>query len=59
QTAGGAIGSVFAPAKIIVGCSTVADADSGTVLRLAVISGGVIILLLAVVMTLMTLFGVV
>ena len=59
QTAGGAIGSVFAPAKVIVGCSTVADADSGTVLRLAVTSGGVIILLLAVVMALMTMFGVV
>jgi lactate permease len=34
QTAGGAIGSAFAPAKIIVGCSTVeGGADEGPVLR--------------------------
>jgi lactate permease len=32
QTAGGAIGSAFAPAKIIVGCSTV-DAEEGPVLK--------------------------
>jgi lactate permease len=32
QTAGGAIGSAFAPAKIIVGCSTV-DAEEAPVLR--------------------------
>ena len=32
QTAGGAIGSAFAPAKIIVGCSTV-DADEGPALQ--------------------------
>jgi lactate permease len=32
QTAGGAIGSAFAPAKIIVGCSTV-EAEEGPALR--------------------------
>lgn len=33
QTAGGAIGSSFAPAKVIVGASTVAGANEGDVLR--------------------------
>jgi lactate permease len=33
QTAGGAIGSNFAPAKVIVGASTVGDASEGDVLR--------------------------
>ena len=33
QTAGGAIGSSFAPAKVIVGASTVAGASEGDVLR--------------------------
>jgi lactate permease len=33
QTAGGAIGSNFAPAKVIVGASTVAGASEGDVLR--------------------------
>ena len=32
QTAGGAIGSAFAPAKIIVGCSTV-EAEEGPALK--------------------------
>jgi lactate permease len=41
QTAGGAIGSAFAPAKIIVGCSTV-DAEEGPALK-AVMRYGVII----------------
>ncbi len=35
QTAGGAMGGTFAPAKVIVGCSTVAGADDGRVLKLA------------------------
>jgi L-lactate permease len=39
QTAGGAIGSVFAPAKVVVGCSTVSGADDGRVLRLATVYG--------------------
>ena len=44
QTAGGAIGSAFAPAKIIVGCSTV-EAEEGPVLKavmrygLAIVAG--------------------
>jgi lactate permease len=44
QTAGGAIGSAFAPAKIIVGCSTV-ETEEGLVLRavmrydLAIVAG--------------------
>jgi lactate permease len=33
QTAGGAIGSAFAPAKVIVGSSTVAGADDGYILK--------------------------
>jgi lactate permease len=46
QTAGGAIGSAFAPAKIIVGCSTV-DAEEGPVLRKVMRYGLVIVALLA------------
>lgn len=44
QTAGGAIGSLFAPAKVIVGCSTV-EAEEGPALRavmrygLAIVAG--------------------
>ena len=34
QNAGGALGSIFAPAKVIVGCSTVAGADDAAVLKL-------------------------
>jgi lactate permease len=39
QTAGGAIGSAFAPAKVIVGCSTVPGADESRTLRLTTIYG--------------------
>ncbi len=39
QTAGGAIGSSFAPAKVIVGSSTVPGANEGSVLRYALLSG--------------------
>jgi len=39
QTAGGAIGSLFAPAKVIVGCSTVQGAEDGLVLKRAVAYG--------------------
>ncbi len=46
QTAGGAIGSAFAPAKIIVGCSTV-DAEEGPVLRKVMRYGLAIVALLA------------
>jgi lactate permease len=33
QTAGGAIGGIFAPAKVVVGCSTVPGATDGEVLK--------------------------
>ena len=39
QTSGGAIGSLFAPAKVVVGCSTVEGADEGRVLRDASVAG--------------------
>jgi lactate permease len=39
QTTGGAIGSLFAPAKVIVGCSTVSGADEGHVLKVASLAG--------------------
>ena len=39
QTAGGALGGLFAPAKVIVGCSTVQGADEGQVLKLATLYG--------------------
>lgn len=35
QNAGGALGSVFAPAKVVVGCSTVSGAGDAAVLKLA------------------------
>jgi lactate permease len=44
QTAGGAIGGLFAPAKVIVGVSTVPGADDGQVLKLATAYGLAIIL---------------
>ena len=48
QTAGGAIGSLFAPAKVLVGVSTVAGADEGEVLKLATLYGLGIILAIGV-----------
>jgi lactate permease len=46
QTAGGAIGSLFAPAKVIVGTSTVDGADDSRVLTRAVAYGvGIIVVL--------------
>jgi lactate permease len=54
QTAGGAIGSMFAPAKVVVGSSTVAGANDGEVLKRVTLYGlgitaliGVIVWLLA------------
>jgi lactate permease len=44
QTAGGAVGSLFAPAKVLVGVSTVPGADDGQVLKLATAYGLAIIL---------------
>lgn len=46
QNAGGALGSVFAPAKVIVGCSTVKGADDAAVLKLATLYGLTIIVLI-------------
>jgi lactate permease len=46
QTAGGAVGSVFAPAKVIVGCSTVA-ADEGAVLTVTMRYGAAILAVVA------------
>ncbi len=54
QTAGGAIGSAFAPAKVIVGASTVPGADEGDVLRRVTIGGMAIILTLGVVVWIAT-----
>ncbi|MFZ0544169.1 MAG: L-lactate permease [Candidatus Promineifilaceae bacterium] len=39
QTAGGAIGSMFAPAKVVVGCSTVPGASDGEVLKKVTLYG--------------------
>jgi lactate permease len=47
QTAGGAIGSAFAPAKIIVGCSTV-DAEEGPAMQAVMRYGLAIVAVLAV-----------
>ena len=47
---GGAVGSVFAPAKVVVGCSTAGLAGrEGPVLRLNLIYGLVIIAIIGVV----------
>ncbi len=48
QTTGGAIGSLFAPAKVIVGCSTVKGADEGQVLKMASLAGLAIIFVIGV-----------
>ena len=49
QTAGGAIGSLFAPAKVVVGCSTVQGAQDSQVLKRATIYGLAIITVLGLV----------
>lgn len=54
QTAGGAIGGVFAPAKVIVGVSTVSGADDGQVLRLATAYGVGLLVVLGVVVWIVT-----
>jgi lactate permease len=54
QTAGGAIGSIFAPAKVVVGASTVDGADDGRVLRLATAYGMGIIIVTGVLVWLLT-----
>ena len=57
QTAGGAIGGSFAPAKVIVGASTVENASSGRVLRLATIYSLVILTLIGLLVWGITLLG--
>ncbi|MDJ0752018.1 MAG: L-lactate permease [Ardenticatenaceae bacterium] len=54
QTAGGAIGSAFAPAKVIVGVSTVEGADEGKVLQLATTYGLAIIIVVGLLSLLVT-----
>jgi len=50
QTAGGAIGALFAPAKVIVGCSTVnLGGREGEVLRDAILYGLAILALICLV----------
>lgn len=49
QTAGGAIGSSFAPAKVIVGSSTVPGANEGSVLRYALLSGVAILVVIGLI----------
>jgi len=49
QTAGGALGGLFAPAKVIVGSSTVPGADDGRVLKMATAYGLAIILVVGLV----------
>ena len=48
QTAGAAVGSAFAPAKVIVGCSTV-DAEEGAALQAVMRYGLAIVVVLAAV----------
>ena len=52
QTAGGAMGGTFAPAKVIVGCSTVPGADDGRVLKMATLYSLVILVIVGVVILL-------
>ncbi|MCO5194517.1 MAG: L-lactate permease [Anaerolineae bacterium] len=49
QTAGGAIGSIFAPAKVVVGVSTVKDGDESAVLRQVTIYSLAILFILGIV----------
>ena len=49
QTTGGAMGGTFAPAKVIVGCSTVPDADDGRVLKLATLYSLIILVVVGVI----------
>jgi lactate permease len=58
QTAGGSLGSIMAPAKIIVGCSTVNLNDSeGEVIELMLVYGVILLLLVAAVTTILNLIG--
>jgi lactate permease len=55
QTAGGAIGSLFAPAKVIVGASTVEGAIEGQVLKRAFGYGLLILTILGIVVFILSL----
>jgi lactate permease len=57
QTTGGAIGSLFAPAKVIVGCSTVEGADDGEVLKQATFYGLAIVLIVGLITLAVILIG--
>ena len=50
QTAGGSLGSIMAPAKVIVGCSTVGlNKQEGVVMRYVVLYGLILVLIVAIV----------
>ncbi len=49
QTAGGAMGSVFAPAKVVVGASTVTGADEGRVMKTVTTAGLLVVTILGVI----------
>ncbi|MCZ7671223.1 MAG: L-lactate permease [Chloroflexi bacterium] len=53
-TAGAAIGSSFAPAKVVVGCSTVPGANDGKTLRLTTLYGLGVITVIGLVAWLLT-----
>lgn len=49
QTTGGALGGMFAPAKVIIGCSTVPGSDDGKVLKAVTAYGMVMVALVGLV----------
>ena len=55
QTTGGAIGSLFAPAKVIVGASTVEGAIEGQVLKRAIGYGLLILSILGILVLILSL----
>jgi lactate permease len=55
QTTGGAIGSLFAPAKVLVGASTVEGASDGQVLKRATKNGLLILAILGIVIFILSL----
>jgi lactate permease len=57
QTAGGAIGSVFAPAKVVVAVSTVRGAKQPPVLRVVALWGTAIIAVLGLIVLIATMAG--
>jgi lactate permease len=57
QTAGGSVGSVFAPAKVVVAVSTVSGASQAAVLRLVALAGLVIIAVIGLVVLSLNVWG--